>query len=231
MRSEPVMIGLPKTEEDAGDDPAHRPQHREHLRHPGVARRQGGAASARTSSRAASTTGALHRDQRARDRAVRAGLVRRAHQGQGPLKPDQPSPAVIEVVYRGHAGRRGGLKPGDIITAVDGTPTPTGRRSPQIISRAGPRQPGDGHGQARRGRRGPSSITVPEPDISIFVAGEPRLYGWVYNYAGDVFWIFTAHLVLRVDAALDVLPRLARRAPADASPASSPRSGASASST
>src|SRR6266404_1688524 len=22
-----------------------------------------------------------------------------------------------------------------------------------------------------------------------FVAGEPRLYGWVYNYAGDVFWI------------------------------------------
>jgi predicted RND superfamily exporter protein len=26
-------------------------------------------------------------------------------------------------------------------------------------------------------------------NVSIYVAGEPRLYGWVYNYAGDVFWI------------------------------------------
>jgi predicted RND superfamily exporter protein len=26
-------------------------------------------------------------------------------------------------------------------------------------------------------------------NVTIYVAGEPRLYGWVYNYAGDVFWI------------------------------------------
>src|SRR6185295_14271466 len=28
-------------------------------------------------------------------------------------------------------------------------------------------------------------------DIEVYVAGEPRLYGWVYSYASDVFWIFT----------------------------------------
>src|SRR2546423_525005 len=26
-------------------------------------------------------------------------------------------------------------------------------------------------------------------NVDIYVAGEPRLYGWVYRYAGDVFWI------------------------------------------
>jgi uncharacterized protein len=28
-----------------------------------------------------------------------------------------------------------------------------------------------------------------DANTTVFVAGEPRLYGWVYRYAGDVFWI------------------------------------------
>jgi len=28
-----------------------------------------------------------------------------------------------------------------------------------------------------------------DENTKIYVAGEPRLYGWVYHYAGDVFWI------------------------------------------
>src|SRR5262249_27774321 len=28
-----------------------------------------------------------------------------------------------------------------------------------------------------------------DKDTDVYVAGEPRLYGWVYNYAGDVFFI------------------------------------------
>src|SRR5207253_4413475 len=35
------------------------------------------------------------------------------------------------------------------------------------------------------------ALTIPEPDLAIYVAGEPRLYGWVYSYASDVFWILT----------------------------------------
>src|SRR3989454_81806 len=36
-----------------------------------------------------------------------------------------------------------------------------------------------------------AKLMVPERDMDIFVAGEPRLYGWVYSYASDVFWILT----------------------------------------
>src|SRR5207249_4470758 len=45
----------------------------------------------------------------------------------------------------------------------------------------------------KRGEAAPENVqlTIPEPDMDVFVAGEPRLYGWVYNYAGDVIWIFT----------------------------------------
>jgi predicted RND superfamily exporter protein len=31
-----------------------------------------------------------------------------------------------------------------------------------------------------------------DENTEVYVAGEPRLYGWVYNYAGDVFFIFVA---------------------------------------
>ena len=34
-------------------------------------------------------------------------------------------------------------------------------------------------------------LTVPAKDMEIYVAGEPRLYGFVYSYATDIFWIFT----------------------------------------
>ncbi|MBI3770474.1 MAG: MMPL family transporter [Deltaproteobacteria bacterium] len=36
-----------------------------------------------------------------------------------------------------------------------------------------------------------TKVVAPFEDANakIFVAGEPRLYGWVYRYAGDVFWI------------------------------------------
>ena len=31
-----------------------------------------------------------------------------------------------------------------------------------------------------------------DDNTTIYVAGEPRLYGWVYHYAGDVFWILVS---------------------------------------
>ncbi len=36
-----------------------------------------------------------------------------------------------------------------------------------------------------------NKVVTPFEDANtkIYVAGEPRLYGWVYRYAGDVFWI------------------------------------------
>jgi predicted RND superfamily exporter protein len=110
--------------------------------------------------------------------------------GKDPLKPDQPSPAIIEAVYRDTPAGDAGLKPGDVIVAVDGRPTSDRPAVAALIS-----EKARGSEATLTIKRGDAEesvkITVPEPDINIYVAGEPRLYGWVYNYAGDVFWIFT----------------------------------------
>jgi uncharacterized protein len=110
--------------------------------------------------------------------------------GKDPLKPDQPSPAVIEAVYRGTTAADAGLKVGDVIVSVDGVETPDRTAVAKLISAM------DRGSEATLGvKRGDAQetvkIKVPEPDIAIYVAGEPRLYGWIYSYAGDVFWIFT----------------------------------------
>jgi predicted RND superfamily exporter protein len=110
--------------------------------------------------------------------------------GKDPLKPDQPSPAVIEAVYRGTPAADAGLKVGDVIVSVDGVETLDRTAVAKIISAK------DRGSEATLGiKRGDAQetvkIKVPEPDIAIYVAGEPRLYGWIYSYAGDVFWIFT----------------------------------------
>ena len=77
-----------------------------------------------------------------------------------------------------------------MIESVNGSPTPTASRCARGLEVPA------GHARSRSATSAgndakTAKIKVPEPDIKIYVAGEPRLYGWVYNYAGDVFWIFT----------------------------------------
>ena len=149
--------------------------------------------------------------------------------GKDPLKPDQPSPAVIEAVYRDTPAAEAGLKPGDVITAVDGTPTADRTAVAQIVSREGSRQPGDDHRQARRGRRDRQDHGARARHQHLRGRRAAPLRLGVQLRRRRLLDLH-AHLLHRVGAALDVLPRLARRAAADASPASSRRSGASASS-
>ncbi len=110
--------------------------------------------------------------------------------GKDPLKPDQPTPATIEAVYRGTAAADAGLKVGDVIVSVNGTATADRTAVAKIISEM-PRGSEATLGIQRGDGQETVKIKVPEPDIAIYVAGEPRLYGWIYSYAGDVFWIFT----------------------------------------
>src|SRR2546426_4067585 len=106
------------------------------------------------------------------------------------LKPEQASPATIEVLYRDTAAAEAGLKVGDTIVSVDGKPVADRLELTRVIANTKP-----GTAVTLGVKRGEAvenvKLTVPEPDISVFVAGEPRLYGWVYAYANDVFWIFT----------------------------------------
>ncbi len=115
--------------------------------------------------------------------------------GKDPLKPDATIPAELETVYRGTAAADAGLKPKDIIASVDGKPVADRVELAAAIKKAGP-----GAAVVLGVKRGDTvenaKLTVPQQDISIYVAGEPRLYGYVYAYANDVFFILTVTYIL-----------------------------------
>jgi predicted RND superfamily exporter protein len=190
LRAEPVMIGLPKTPEDAAA--TRRIVHNTESIYGILVSLDDKAALVRANF----IEGRLdHRRtfNEFNERVIapfEKGWFGALIKGKDPLKPDQPSPAVIEAVYRDTPAGEAGLKVGDVITAVDGVPTGDRPSVARIIAAKD-----RGSQAAVTVKRGDAEetvkVTVPEPDINIYVAGEPRLYGWVYNYAGDVFWIFT----------------------------------------
>lgn len=84
----------------------------------------------------------------------------------------------------------GGLQEGDVITKINGQ---TATRRWQI-SNAVIKAKKEGTGPVkvaylREGKPGEAAIASGGSNIKIWAAGEPRLYGWVYNYSGDVFFI------------------------------------------
>jgi predicted RND superfamily exporter protein len=106
------------------------------------------------------------------------------------LKPDAAAPAEVEVVYEGTAAEAAGLVEKDVILAVDGAPVAD---RVELALKIKALEPGTRVAlQVQRGEETKTlDLVVPEPTIDLSVAGEPRLYGWVYSYASDVFWILT----------------------------------------
>src|SRR5439155_633420 len=88
------------------------------------------------------------------------------------------------------AAATAGLKAGETIVSVNGKPAADRVELAAAIAQLKP-----GTTVQLGVKRGESTenvaLTIPEPDLAIYVAGEPRLYGWVYSYASDVFWILT----------------------------------------
>lgn len=102
--------------------------------------------------------------------------------------------AIIDVVYPGTAAD-GKLKPGDTVVAVDGKPVKNRVEFATAVAKHEPGQ--EVKLSVKRGDKTEDvSITVPEPDIVVSVAGEPRLYGWVYEYAVEAKWIFLITTVI-----------------------------------
>jgi predicted RND superfamily exporter protein len=106
------------------------------------------------------------------------------------LKPDDAAPAIVERVFENTVAEAAGLKEGDIITAVNEQVVTSRIDLAAAITAYDP-----GTQVALTVTRGEGTekltLAVPEPNLDISVAGEPRLYGWVYAYASDVFWILT----------------------------------------
>ena len=190
LRAEPVMIGLPKTEQDASN--IRRIVHNTESVYGILVSLDDRAALVRANF----IEGRL--DHRRTFNEINetviapfeGGWIGALIKGKDPLKKDQPSPAAIEAVYRGTAAAEAGLKVGDVIVSLDGKPMADRAELAHAVIAAGPGR--EVHLGVKRGEATETvKLTVPKPDMRIYVAGEPRLYGWVYNYAGDVFWIFT----------------------------------------
>ena len=110
--------------------------------------------------------------------------------GRDALKGEESAPATVETVYRDTAAAKAGLKTGDTIVSVDGKPVADRVQLALAIQKYAP-----GATVTLGVKRGDGvenvPLTIMEPDLDVYVAGEPRLYGWVYSYATDVFWILT----------------------------------------
>jgi len=190
LRSEPVMIGLPKTAEDAVK--IERIVHNTESIYGILVSLDDKAALVRANF----IEGRLdHRRTftEINERVIapfEGGWIGALIKGKDPTKPDQLQPATVEAVYRDTAAATAGLKVGDTIVSVNG------QQVADRVSLALAIQGYDPGTELTLGvKRGDAVESVklvrPASDIRIYVAGEPRLYGWVYSYANDVFWIFT----------------------------------------
>ncbi len=190
LRAEPVMIGLPKTADDAAN--IRRIVHNTESIYGILVSLDDKAALVRANFIEARLD---HRRTftEINERVIapfESGWTGALVKGQDPLKPNEPTPAIVDAVYRNTAADEAGVKAGDVVISVDGRPVADRIAFAKEITKAGAGtqvtlgvKRGDGEQQLK--------LTVPQPDIKIYVAGEPRLYGWVYAYAGDVFWILT----------------------------------------
>src|SRR5213594_2112402 len=97
------------------------------------------------------------------------------------VKGEQTAAAAVEVVYRDGAAEKAGLKAGDTIVSVNGKPAVDRVELAKEIQKYKPGTTvtlGVKRGEAVEN----AQLTIADPDVDVYVAGEPRLYGWVYNY-------------------------------------------------
>jgi predicted RND superfamily exporter protein len=190
LRAEPVMIGIPKTAEDAAA--IERIVHNTESIYGILVSLDDRAALVRANF----IEGRLdHRRTftEINERVIapfQDGWIGAILKGVDPLHLDAAAPAVVETVFRGSAAANAGLKAGDAIVAVDGRPV---KDRVELAAEIKARKAGDVVSlEVKRGDGSETvKLSVPERDVEIYVAGEPRLYGYVYNYATDVFAIFT----------------------------------------
>jgi predicted RND superfamily exporter protein len=189
LRAEPVMIGLPKTPDDAAN--IRRIVHNTESVYGILVSLDDKAALVRANF----IEGRLdHRRTftEINERVIapfEKGWIGALIKGKDALKPDEVSPAVVEVVYRGTPAGDAELKAGDVIESVNGAPTQDRVALAREISKYSTGTEVT-LGYKRGNEAKTAKIKIPEQDLNIYVAGEPRLYGWVYNYTGDVFFIF-----------------------------------------
>ncbi|MGH7820379.1 MAG: PDZ domain-containing protein, partial [Candidatus Binatia bacterium] len=104
----------------------------------------------------------------------------------------EPEPGVlVQQVFAGTAAEAAGLKMGDRIMTIAGKPVLNWWDPGQLLKDIATGQTVE-LGVKRGEETTNLTLTKPEPNADVYIAGEPRLYGWVYSYTSDVFFILLA---------------------------------------
>jgi predicted RND superfamily exporter protein len=104
-------------------------------------------------------------------------------------KVEKGTGVIVKRLFPDSVAEKAGLKEGDVLTTLDGKPLTQRWEVGNALTAAAPLGKGIELGFLRDGKPGTAAVTGGGSDIKIWAAGEPRLYGWVYSYASDVFFI------------------------------------------
>jgi len=96
----------------------------------------------------------------------------------------------VEHVFPGGAAENAGLQKGDLITSLNGAAVRDAWALGATVAAA--QGTGIEIGYLRGGSARSVTLSPKPSDLEVYVAGEPRLYGWVYRHANGVYWILAA---------------------------------------
>jgi predicted RND superfamily exporter protein len=97
---------------------------------------------------------------------------------------------IVKRLFPNSAAAAAGLMRGDVITSIDGTAAAHRWEVGNALAEA---ENGSIEiGYLRNGEAASLTLSGGGSDVNVWVAGEPRLYGWVYHYSNEIFWIFVS---------------------------------------
>ena len=104
-------------------------------------------------------------------------------------KVEKGTGVIVKRLFPGGAAEKSGLKEGDVLTTLNGKPLKHRFEIGGAAAAVADLGQGIELGYLRDGKPGTTTVSGAGSKIKVWAAGEPRLYGWVYSYAGDVFYI------------------------------------------
>jgi len=104
-------------------------------------------------------------------------------------KVEKGTGVIVKRLFPNSVAGKAGLQEGDVLTTLNGETLKHRYEIGNAAAQAADLGQGIEVGYLRDGNPGSATISGAGSDLIVWAAGEPRLYGWVYSYAGDVFFI------------------------------------------
>ncbi len=99
---------------------------------------------------------------------------------------------LIKRLFDGSSAGAAGLERGDVITKINGEPALRRWDISNAVIAAAEQGKTVTIEYLRKKETGTVQLGATESTINLWAAGEPRLYGWVYKHSAEIFYIFVA---------------------------------------